>query len=107
MAIKQSAGHDRLGDFAPQFAHFNDDMLFGEVWADEQSLSAHDRSMITIAAIIAMGATEQLDAHLNMGKANGITADEIAAEITHLAFYVGWPKAWSAFNRAKQVWRQG
>lgn len=104
MAIKQTAGHKQLGKFAPEFAHYNDDVLFGEVWSDEGSLSAHDRSMITIAAIIAMGATEQLDAHLNMGKQNGITKDEISAEITHLSFYVGWPKAWSAFNRAKQVW---
>ena len=99
---KQTAGREQLGEFAPQFAALNDDVLFGEVWADEQALSAHDRSMITIAALIAMGSTEQLDAHLNMGKKNGITKDGIAAEITHLAFYAGWPKAWSAFNRAKQ-----
>ena len=57
-----------MGEFAPQFAALNDDVLFGEVWADEQALSAHDRSMITIAALIAMGSTEQLDAHLNIGK---------------------------------------
>ncbi|WP_445340248.1 carboxymuconolactone decarboxylase family protein [Bifidobacterium sp. ESL0825] len=52
-----------------------------------------------------MGSTEQLDVHLNIGKKNGITKDEIAAEITHLVFYAGWPKAWSAFNRAKQIWQ--
>ncbi|MCO6558682.1 MAG: carboxymuconolactone decarboxylase family protein [Bifidobacterium sp.] len=104
MVKKQTAGHDRLGEFAPQFADLNDDVLFGEVWSREDELSAHDRSMITIAAIIAMDATEQMDAHLTLGKANGITKEEIAAEITHLAFYVGWPKAWSAFNRAKKVW---
>lgn len=104
MAKKQTAGHEQLGEFAPQFAHLNDDVLFGEVWNREDELSAHDRSMITIAAIIAMGATEQMDAHFTIGKANGITKDEIAAEITHLAFYVGWPKAWSAFNRAKKIW---
>ncbi|KFF30516.1 carboxymuconolactone decarboxylase family protein [Bifidobacterium bombi] len=104
MAVKQTAGHDRLGKFAPEFAHLNDDVLFGEVWSRESELSAHDRSMITISAIIAMGATEQLDAHLNLGKKNGITKQEISEMITHLAFYVGWPKAWSAFNRAKEVW---
>lgn len=106
MAKKQTAGHEQLGQFAPQFAHLNDDVLFGEVWSREDELSAHDRSMITIAALVAMGATEQIDAHLNIGKANGITKEEIAAEITHLAFYVGWPKAWSAFNRAKKVWNE-
>jgi 4-carboxymuconolactone decarboxylase len=103
MTIKQTAGRKQLRGFASDFARYNDDVLFGEVWNDEM-LSPHDRSMITIAAIIAQGATEQLDAHLNIGKGNGITKDEISAEITHLAFYVGWPKAWSAFNRAKEVW---
>ena len=59
-----------MGEFAPQFAALNDDVLFDKVWADEQALSAHDRSMITIAAVIAVGSTEQLDAHLNMGTAS-------------------------------------
>lgn len=68
MVTKQTAGREQLDEFAPQFAALNDDVLFGEVWADEQALSAHDRSMITIVALIAMGSTEQLDAHLNMGK---------------------------------------
>lgn len=104
MAKKVTAGQEQLGEFAPQFAQLNDDVLFGEVWSKENELSAHDRSMITIASLIAMGSTEQLDAHLNIGKENGITKEEISAEITHLAFYAGWPKAWSAFNRAKEVW---
>ena len=68
MATKQTAGREQLSEFAPQSAALNDDVLFGEVWADEQALSAHDRSMITIAALIAMGSKEQLDAHLNIGK---------------------------------------
>jgi 4-carboxymuconolactone decarboxylase len=106
MAIKQTAGHEQLGEFAPEFAHLNDDVLFGEVWSRESELSAHDRSMITISVLIAMGATEQLDAHLNIGKNNGITHQEISEMITHLAFYVGWPKAWSAFNRAKLIWTE-
>lgn len=104
MAKKQTAGQEQLGSFAPKFAHFNDDVLFGEVWSKEDELSAHDRSLMTISALIAMGDTEQLVAHLQIGKNNGITKDEIVAEITHLAFYVGWPKAWSAFNRAKEIW---
>ncbi|PWG00307.1 carboxymuconolactone decarboxylase family protein [Levilactobacillus bambusae] len=104
MAEKQTAGRDQLGDFAPQFATLNDDVLFGEVWSNEAALSAHDRSMITVAALISGGNLEQLDAHLKIGKQNGITQDEIVAEITHLAFYVGWPKAWSAFSRAKEIY---
>ncbi|MBA1434026.1 carboxymuconolactone decarboxylase family protein [Bombilactobacillus bombi] len=105
MMEKQTAGQERLGDFAPQFAHFNDDILFGEVWNREDKLSAHDRSMITIAALIATGNTEQLEAHLHLGKKNGITKDEIVEEITQLGFYTGWPHAWSAFNRAKEIWK--
>ncbi|MDF7637862.1 carboxymuconolactone decarboxylase family protein [Lactobacillus sp. ESL0791] len=105
MVKKQTAGRKNLGNFAPQFAALNDDVLFGQVWAKENELSAHDRSLITIAALMAMGNTEQIDAHLNIGKTNGITKEEIVAEITHLAFYVGWPKAWSTFNRAKEIWQ--
>ena len=104
MAKKHTAGRKQLGDFAPQFAALNDDVLFGEVWSKEDALSAHDRSLITIASIISAGNTEQLEAHLRIGKQNGITKDEIVAEITHLAFYAGWPKAWSAFNRVKEIW---
>ena len=103
MAEKQTAGRDNLGDFAPQFAQLNDDVLFGEVWAREDELSARDRSMITIAALMSAGNFEQLRAHLQLGKAHGITREEASSIITHLAFYCGWPKAWSAFTLAKQV----
>lgn len=106
MVKKQTAGQEQLGAFAPQFAHLNDDVLFGEVWSKEDQLSAHARSLVTIAALISMGNTEQLTTHLQIGKNNGITQEEIVAEITHLAFYVGWPKAWSAFNRAKEIWQE-
>lgn len=99
---KQTAGRDNLGEFAPQFAALNDDVLFGEVWDREDQLSAHDRSMITCSALLAMGAP-QLEAHLNIAKQNGVTKDEIVELITHLAFYAGWPKAWSAFNMAKEI----
>lgn len=105
MAEKQTAGHDILGEFAPKFATLNDDVLFGEVWSRENELSAHDRSVITISAIISGGNLEQLEAHLKLGKKNGITQQEVSEMITHLAFYVGWPKAWSAFNRAKEIWK--
>lgn len=101
---KQTAGHDLLGDFAPQFAHLNDDILFGEVWSRQQQLPVKQRSMITIAALISGGNFEQLKAHLSIGKQNGITKAEMVEIITHLAFYTGWPKAWSAFNLAKEIY---
>ena len=106
MTVKQTAGREQLGDFAPQFAHFNDDVLFGEVWADEESLSARDRSLITVTALITKGAFAQLPYHLQTAKKNGISKQEISAVITQLAFYVGWPNAWSALNLAKQVWSE-
>lgn len=106
MTVKQTAGHEQLGDFAPQFAHFNDDVLFGEVWADEESLSARDRSLLTVTALITKGVFAQLPYHLQTAKKNGISKQEISAVITQLAFYVGWPNAWSAFNLAKQVWSE-
>ena len=104
---KQTAGHKALGQFAPKFAALNDDLLFGEIWAREAELSLRDRSMITVAALISGGNFEQLTYHLNFAKENGITKDEITEMITHLAFYVGWPKAWSAFNLAKDIFVEG
>lgn len=102
---KVTAGRDSLGDFAPEFAHLNDDVLFGEVWAKEDVLSPKQRSMITITTLIASGITDSsLSYHLGAGKDNGITKKEIADLITHVAFYAGWPKAWAAFRLAKDIW---
>ncbi|GMA47589.1 carboxymuconolactone decarboxylase family protein [Tetragenococcus muriaticus] len=99
---KQTAGRDNLGDFAPQFAALNDDVLFGEVWDREEQLSPRDRSLVTVASLLTQG-VPQLEAHLNMAKQNGVTKEEIVEVITHLAFYTGWPKAWSAFSLAKEI----
>ncbi|QTL51149.1 MULTISPECIES: carboxymuconolactone decarboxylase family protein [Priestia] len=104
MPEKQTAGRELLGDFAPKFGQLNDDVLFGEVWAREKELSPRDRSMITVSALIAGGNFEQLTPHLQKAKKNGVTKDEIVEVITHLSFYAGWPKAWSAFNIAKQIY---
>lgn len=104
MAEKQTAGRDRLGKLAPEFAHLNDDVLFGEVWSREDALSARDRSMITIAALFSAGLYPQLKAHLVMGKAHGITKQEAVEIVTQLAFYCGWPKAWSTFPMIEEVW---
>jgi len=103
---KQTAGRTRLGNLAPQFARYNDDILFGEVWARNKVLSPHDRSMITIAGM--MGANllgSAFNSHLNMGKAHGITKTEIVEIITQMGFYTGWPKAWAAFGMAKEVYK--
>lgn len=102
---KVTAGRDQLGAFAPKFAALNDDVLFGEVWSREDQLSPRDRSFATITALMSMGAFEQLPFHMTKAKANGVTQVEVAELITHLAFYIGWPKAWSAFNIAKEVYR--
>ena len=104
--MKQTAGRDALGDFAPQFAALNDDVLFGEVWAREEQLSPRDRSLITVTALMAGGTIDSSFAyHLDAAKKNGITRAEIAEALTHLAFYCGWPRAWAAFRMAKVVWK--
>lgn len=104
--VIQTAGHDALGDFAPEFAHLNDDVLFGEVWSRNDLLSLRDRSLITVTCLISQGLTDSLlTYHLQEAKKNGITRTEIAEAITHIAFYAGWPKAWAAFRQAKEVWK--
>ena len=95
---KVTAGRDVLGEFAPKFAELNDDVLFGEVWSREKELSARDRSLVTVTALLASGILDSsLQFHLQTAKTNGITKEEIAEILTHIAFYVGWPKAWAAF----------
>ena len=102
--IKQTAGRDSLGNFAPNFAHYNDDILFGENWNDE-SLDVKIRCIITVVSLVSQGITDNsLKYHLENAKKNGVTKDEMAGIITHVAFYVGWPKAWAAFNLAKEVY---
>lgn len=104
-AIKQDAGRKQLGSFAPKFAELNDDVLFGQVWNRQDELSLHSRSIITVVALVSMGMTDSsLTYHLQNAKANGVTRQEIAEVLTHIAFYVGWPKAWAAFRQAKDVW---
>ncbi len=104
---KITAGRDVLGEFASKFAQLNDDVLFGEVWSREDKLSARDRSLITVTALMAQGLTDTSFAHhLTMAKENGITRSEIAEILAHAAFYVGWPKAWAAFRMAKEIWTE-
>ena len=105
MAEKQTAGRDHLGKLAPKFAELNDDVLFGEVWSRNDVLSLHDRSLITISALVASGIIDSsLKYHIQTAKANGVTKAEMVEAITQLGFYAGWPKAWGAFRMAKEVY---
>lgn len=101
--IIQTAGRDQLGDFAPCFAHLNDDVLFGEVWNDE-TLTLKTKCIITVVSLMASGITDSSFVyHLKNAKQNGVDKKEIASIITHVGMYVGWPKAWAAFKLAKEV----
>ena len=102
--IVQTAGRNALGEFAPEFAHFNDDVLFGENW-NNSDIDVKTRSIITVVALMAQGITDSsLKFHLQNAKDHGVSQKEIAAVITHVGFYAGWPKAWAVFNLAKEVW---
>lgn len=102
--IVQTAGRDSLGEFAPMFAHLNDDVLFGEVWNDD-AIDVKTRCMITVVALMSSGVTDSsLTHHLQNAKAHGVTREEIAAIVTHVAMYVGWPKGWAVFRQAKEIW---
>ena len=103
--VKQTAGRDQLGEFAPKFAELNDDVLFGQVWSREDKLSLRDRSLVTICVFMGKGMVDSsLKYHIETAKKNGITKVEMAEIITHAAFYAGWPNAWAVFNMAKEVY---
>lgn len=103
--IVQTAGRQQLGDFAPDFARYNDDILFGEVWSKNDVLSLKERSIVTVSALIAQGLIDTpLKFHMETAKKNGVTKDKMVEIITQLAFYSGWPKAWGAFAYAKEVY---
>jgi 4-carboxymuconolactone decarboxylase len=106
MAIDKpvSDAHRTIGDVAPKLADITDDVLFGDIW-ERPELSKRDRSLITCAALIATGKTEQMSFHFPRAIENGITQEELIEMITHLAFYVGWPSAMSAVNKAKELFR--
>ena len=102
--IVQTAGRDQLGEFAPGFAHFNDDILFGENW-NNTDIDLKTRSIITVVALMSQGITDNsIRYHIQNAKNNGVSQKEMAAVITHVAFYAGWPHAWAVFNIAKEVY---
>lgn len=103
--IKQTAGRNVLGEFTPDFAHYNDDVLFGENW-NNQDIDLKTRCIVTLVALMASGITDSsLTYHLENAKAHGVTKTEAAAIITHAAFYVGWHKGWAVLRLAKDVWK--
>lgn len=104
--IVQNAGRNALGEFAPEFAHYNDDILFGENW-NNQDIDHKTRCIITVVALMSSGVTDSsLKYHLENARKAGVSKQEIAAVITHVAFYAGWPKGWAVFNMAKDVWME-
>ena len=92
-----------LREFAPKMFELSDDVLFGDVW-ERAELSKRDRSLTTVAALVALNRQEQLKFHLNRALENGLTKDELIEVMTHLAFYAGWPCAMSSLTTAKELW---
>jgi 4-carboxymuconolactone decarboxylase len=97
-----SAIEKMIGDFAPKLADLTDRVLYGEVW-EGLALSKRDRSLATVAALVALHRPEQLRFHLDYAVKNGVTKEELIEVITHLAFYSGWPNAMSAIMTAKEI----
>src|SRR2546428_12129487 len=102
---EQTPAQKLIGDFSPKMVSLTDDVLFGDVW-ERAELSKRDRSLVTVAALIAGGNSEQLPFHLQRAKENGVTEAELIETITHLAFYSGWPKAMSAITVAKEIFKK-
>ena len=100
-----STAKNPLADFAPKLVELTEKVLFGDVWERSQ-LSKRDRSLITCAALVALGKTEQMNFHFPRAIENGVTEEELIEAITHLAFYAGWPSAMSAATKAKELFRR-
>ena len=97
-----TGGKNAFGDFAPGMVHYTDKVLFDEVW-EREDLSKRDRSLVTIAALTALGKTEQLKFHLGFALRNGVTSDELKEALLHLAFYSGWPNGMGAMSVLKCI----
>jgi 4-carboxymuconolactone decarboxylase len=102
MAKEQSVAQKSFGDIAPKLAELTDDVLFGDVWA-RPGLSPRDRSLVTVAALVALYRGNELPGHLRRALENGVKQEELVELITHLAFYSGWPTAVSAIRAARDV----
>ncbi len=106
MSNEPSGAEKLFGDIAPKLVDLTDRVLFGDVW-ERAELSKRDRSLITVATLVALNRPDQLRYHLGKAVENGLTEQELVEAITHLAFYAGWPSAVSAIMVAKEVFRKG
>lgn len=97
MGTEQSYGQQAMGEGAKKLAQLTDEVLFGDIW-ERSELSKRDRSVVTVAALVAMYRIEQLPFHLKRAMENGVSQEELTEIITHLAFYSGWPTAASAIK---------
>lgn len=100
-----TGGTDAVGDIAPALAHYTDKIRLDEVW-ERRELSKRDRSLVTVTALVTLGATEQLSFHARFARDNGVTETELVEAITHLAFYVGWPRAMAAIGAVRTAFAQ-
>jgi 4-carboxymuconolactone decarboxylase len=94
-----------MGDFAPKLAEITDSVLYGDI-SERPQLSKRDRSLVTVAALIAMNRPDQLRSHFRIARQNGVTQEELIETITHLAFYTGWPNAVTALGVAREVFEK-
>lgn len=97
-----TGGQRSVGDIAPALAHYTDKVLFDEVW-EREALAKRDRSLVTVTALVTLGATDQLRFHAGFALDNGVSESELIEAITHLAFYVGWPRAMAAVGAVREV----
>lgn len=97
-----TGGQKSIGDIAPTLARYTDEVLFDEVW-ERPELSKRDRSLVTVTALVTLGAADQLSFHVRFARDNGVSEAEIIEAITHLAFYVGWPRAMAAVSVAREA----
>lgn len=102
MSERPSRAQQLMGDIAPKLAELTDDVLFGDIWT-RPGLVPRDRSLITVAALVALDRTDQVASHMRRALDNGVTADELVEAVTHLAFYAGWPCAVSAITTLRSV----
>lgn len=104
-AKPQSRAQQLYGDISPKMAELTDDVLYADIW-ERPELSKRDRSLVTVAALIALNRPDQLRSHLNLARKNGLKEEELIETITHMAFYSGWPSAVSALAIAKEVFKK-
>lgn len=104
-AKSPSRAQQLMGDIAPKMAELTDNVLFGDIW-ERPGLAKRDRSLITVAALIALNRPEQLRSHMTLARTNGVKEEEIVEAITQLAFYAGWPNAIAAIGAAREVFKQ-